>query len=212
MARGSRYLPIRMQGGTNEMTRNEFLQALRHRLAGMPKADLEDRISFYNEMIDDRIDEGLSEAEAIAALGSVDSVIAQVIASVPLRHLVREKISTTRKPSGMGIALIALGSPLWLALAISAFAVVLSLFVTLWAVVACLWVSDIALAASLLGGVGLGAVLLFTSSASMAVAMIGVGLVGGGLSILFFFGAKYATIGAAKLTRLSAIGIKKLFI
>lgn len=194
------------------MTRNEFLHALEQRLAGIPKEDRENRLSFYNEMIDDRIDEGLSEQEAIAALGAVDGVAAQAIASVPLGHLVRERISKTRKPTGWEIVLIAVGSPIWLSLLIALFAAVLLLFISLWALVLCLWVSDLALAVSLLFGIGVGAVLAFSASSLSAAAMIGGGLIAGGLSILFFFASKYATIGAAKLTRLSFIGIKRLFI
>lgn len=194
------------------MTRKEFLEALERRLAGMPKADREDRLSFYNEMIDDRVEEGLSEPEAIAALGSVDDVVAKAIASVPLGHLVREKLSTGRKLEAWEIVLVAVGSPVWLALLISLFAVVLSLFVSLWAVVISLWTLDLALAVSLAGGVGIGTVLLFTAAPLPALALMGVGLVGGGLSIFFFYGAKYATIGMAKFTRLCVIGIKKLFI
>ena len=194
------------------MTRNEFLRALEMRLVGLPKADREDRLSFYNEMIDDRMDEGLTELEAIAALGSVDGVAAAVIASVPLGHIVREKISTRRSLSGGAIALIAIGSPIWFSLAIALFAVVLSLFVSLWAVVISIWASDLALAASLVGGVGIGTALLFTASSYAAPIWIGLGLVGGGLSILLFYGAKCLTVGAVKLTKLSIVGIKRLLI
>lgn len=194
------------------MTRNEFLRALELRLVGLPKVDREDRLSFYNEMIADRMDEGLSEEDAIAALGGVDSVVAQAIASTPLSHLVRERIGTRRRPTAWEITLIAVGAPIWLSLLISLFAVALSLFVSLWALVLCLWACELALAVSLLGGIGLGTVLAFTSSVPIALMTVGAGFAAGGLAIFFFFGAKYATIGMVRLTRLSAIGIKKLFI
>ena len=194
------------------MTRNEFLWALEKRLVGLPQADREDRVSFYNEMIDDRMEEGLSEVEAIAELGSVDSVAYAAIASVPLGRIVRERISTKHKPSGGTIALIAIGSPIWLSLAIALLAVALSLFLSLWAVVISVWACDLVLAASLVGGVGLGSVLLFTTPSSMATMWIGLGLAAGGLSIFFFYGAKYLTIAAAKLTKLSIVGIKRLLV
>lgn len=194
------------------MTKNEFLAVLERRFAGLPAADREDRLSFYGEMIDDRVEEGLSEEAAIADIGSIDSVVSNAIASIPLGSLVREKISRGRRLSGWAIALIAVGSPIWLALLISLFAVALSVFAALWAVVVSLWAVDLALAVALVGGVGTGAVLLFTASVPSALFVIGAGLVSGALSIFWFFGAKYTSIGMAKLSRLCLIGIKKLFI
>ena len=42
------------------MYKYEFLTALREQLVGLPKEDIEERISFYEEMINDRMDEGKS--------------------------------------------------------------------------------------------------------------------------------------------------------
>ena len=187
------------------MTKNEFLAVLERRFAGLPAADREDRLSFYGEMIDDRVEEGLSEEAAIADIGSIDSVVSNAIASIPLGSLVREKISRRRRLSGWAIVLIAVGSPIWLALLISLFAVALSVFAALWAVVVSLWAVDLALAVALVGGVGTGAVLLFTASVPSALFVIGAGLVSGALSIFWFFGAKYTSIGMAKLSRLCLI-------
>jgi hypothetical protein len=41
------------------MNKQEFLTALKKALSPLSKADLEERLSFYSEMIDDRIEEGL---------------------------------------------------------------------------------------------------------------------------------------------------------
>ena len=48
------------------MKKQEFLNELRKQLAGLPKDDLDNRINFYEEMINDRMDEGLSEEEDIS--------------------------------------------------------------------------------------------------------------------------------------------------
>lgn len=52
------------------MTKEQFLRAVRERLTGLPQSDIDRSLDFYSEMIDDRIDEGLSEEEAVAAMGS----------------------------------------------------------------------------------------------------------------------------------------------
>ena len=56
------------------MKREEFLAELRKSLAGLPKEDIEDRINFYDESISDRMEDGKTEEEAIADIGSVDDV------------------------------------------------------------------------------------------------------------------------------------------
>lgn len=47
------------------MNKQEFLVKLRKGLSGLPKEDIEERLTFYSEMIDDRMEEGLSEEEAV---------------------------------------------------------------------------------------------------------------------------------------------------
>ena len=47
------------------MTKFEFLEELRNGLNGLPKNEIEERISFYSEIIDDYIEDGLSEEHAV---------------------------------------------------------------------------------------------------------------------------------------------------
>ncbi len=46
------------------MTKQEFLARLEQGLSGIPRADLDERLGFYGEMIDDRTEDGCSEDEA----------------------------------------------------------------------------------------------------------------------------------------------------
>ena len=43
------------------MNKQEFLAELRKGLSGLPQDDIEERLIFYDEMLEDRIEEGLSE-------------------------------------------------------------------------------------------------------------------------------------------------------
>ena len=56
------------------MNKQEFLDRLRKGLSGLPQAEREERLLFYSEMIDDRMEEGLTEEEAVAALGSLEEI------------------------------------------------------------------------------------------------------------------------------------------
>ena len=79
------------------MTREMFLAELRQRLAGLPREELEERLAFYGEMLDDRLEDGLTEEEAAESLGTPEEVAAQVLAEVPMSVLVREKVKPKTK-------------------------------------------------------------------------------------------------------------------
>ena len=100
------------------MRKQEFLQELRDGLAGLPQNEIEKRVAFYAEMIDDRVEEGLSEEEAVAAVGTVYEIVLQAAEEFPEQVSVR--IKPKRKLSAMAIVLLILGSPVWFSLLIAA--------------------------------------------------------------------------------------------
>lgn len=79
------------------MNKEAFLLKLRKELSGLPQDELAERLTFYSEIIDDRIEEGLSEEEAVAAVGSVDEIVMQSIGEVPFTKIAKEKIKTNRR-------------------------------------------------------------------------------------------------------------------
>ena len=130
------------------MNKQEFLSQLRSGLSGLPQTDIEGHIGFYGEMIDDRIEEGVPEEEAVRQIGTVEEVIEEIIAETPLTKLVKEKVKPKRALKAWEIVLIILGSPIWLPLLIGAAAVILSLYIVLWALIVSMWAVEIALIAS----------------------------------------------------------------
>ena len=74
------------------MKKNEFLWGLAEGLRGLPPEDLERWVDYYREMIDDRMDEGLSEEEAVADLGSLEQIRDQILTETPLPRLVKESV------------------------------------------------------------------------------------------------------------------------
>ena len=194
------------------MTKSEFLEQLRGRLNGLPQSDLEERLNFYGEMIDDRVEDGLSEEDAVAAVGSVDEIAEQIVKDTPLAKLVKEKITPKRALKSWEIVLIAVGSPIWFSLLVAAFAVMISIYVTIWSLIVSLWATGISLAVAFLGGLLGGLVFIISHDFTFGFALIGAGLVCAGLSIFMFFGCKAATKGAVILTKKIASGIKHLFV
>ena len=194
------------------MNKTQFLEELRGRLHGLPQTDLEERLTFYGDMIDDRVEEGLTEEEAIDEIGSVDEVVAQILSDTSLSRLIAERIKPGKGMPVWGTVLVILGFPLWLPLLIAGGAVVLSFYVVLWALVVVLWAVDLALAAGAIGGVAAGVFFILRGYVSQGVLLISAGAVLAGLTILMYFVCREATHGVGTLTVRITAGIKSLFL
>ena len=194
------------------MNKQEFLEALRQKLAGLPQEDRDERLNFYSEMIDDRMEEGLSEEEAVADVGSVDDVVTQIISDTPLSKLVKEKVKPKRRLRVWEIVLIVAGAPIWLSLLLAGAVVAFSLYLTLWSLIAALWAVDFALAMSFLYGCVSAVVFAVRGYGFSALATLGAGLFSAGAAVFLFFGCVAAAKGVVRLTKRIVLGIKSLFI
>ena len=192
------------------MNKQVFLTQLRRGLSGLPKGDIDQRLTFYNEMIEDRMEDGIPEEAAVSEVGNVGEIVSQIIADVPLTKIVKERITPKKKPGTWEIVLLALGSPIWLSFLLAAFAVMVSLYAVLWTVIIVLWAVFAALVAC--GGIGIasGTVFAVKGSAPAGMALIGAGIVCAGLSIFAFFGCRAASKGAVRLTGKITLWIKSL--
>ena len=72
------------------MKKADFFDALRRSLADLPQGDAQNVLDYYGEFIDDRVDEGMDEEAAVAALGSVDELAAAVLADRPVTGLIQK--------------------------------------------------------------------------------------------------------------------------
>ncbi|MBQ6372365.1 MAG: DUF1700 domain-containing protein [Oscillospiraceae bacterium] len=194
------------------MNKEQFLNELRSRLNGLPKADLEERLFFYGEMIDDRVEDGLSEEEAVAGIGTVDEIVDQILEEVPLSALVKEKVRQSRGLKIWEIVLIVLGFPLWLPLLISAFAIGLSLYIVLWSIMISIWAIDLSLAASAVGGILAAVWYLVQGNPAAAGFSFGAGVICAGLAVLLFYGCVELTKALIHLTKKMVLVIKNMFI
>lgn len=117
------------------MHKQDFLTALSDALYGLPQSDIEQSIEYYSEIIDDQMEDGISEEEAVASLGAPDAVAKQILMDTTLPKLVKAKVKPSRTLRAWEITLLILGSPIWASLLIAAVSVLLSLYITIWAVI-----------------------------------------------------------------------------
>ena len=194
------------------MTKLKFLLSLNEKLSGLPQKDVEERLGFYSEMIEDRMEEGLTEEEAVAAVGSVDEIAEQILADIPLTKIAVENMKPKRRFKTWEIVLLILGSPLWVSLLVAAFAVGLAAYAVLWAAIASLWAVFASVVACAFGGWVAGVGFLIGGNTVTGVAMIGAGFVCGGLSVFLFFGCKNLTKWTAVLAKKAVLWLKKRLI
>lgn len=168
------------------MDKNTFLTNLQKRLKGLPEEDVRRTLEYYREMIEDRMEEGLTEEEAVADMGSLEEIAEPLLPK-----------TAKRKMKAWEIVLLILGFPVWFPLLVAAAAVVISIVAAIYAV-------DVSLAASCLGGVLCAVVYLIQCNWAGAAFLFGASLACGGLSIL-------CLMGSNALMKLCFTAMKKAF-
>lgn len=66
------------------MNKQEYLGQLRAALACLPEDEIAESVAFYEEMIDDRMADGLAEEEAVASLDDPKAAARTIIADVSM--------------------------------------------------------------------------------------------------------------------------------
>ena len=207
------------------MNREDFLTALAERIQQLPTDEKNTVYEYYNEIILDKIDSGMSEAEVVAELGDIDDIAAKILSEyapqpdtvqgpAPLQepHITPSngysyqpqmppKRSTAAKV-WIIIGLV-LGSPIWLSLLIAFFAVILSVVVAVVSVIISFWGAA--------GAVTLSGLLFFAASflvlpqnVGLAIFQMGLGLVVSALGVAW-------CIGMVALTQVTCRFLKWMF-
>ena len=158
------------------------------------------------------MEEGLSEQDAVLSMGNIESVVSQILAEIPLLRIVKQKIKPKRQLSTWEIVLLSIGSPIWGALLISAFAVVFSLYVSIWAVLISIFAVEASFVCCAVGGVFVGAIFCFTNHLISGIFMFGASFVCAGLSIFLCSGCKFTTKSILLFTKKLMLWLKKCFI
>lgn len=159
------------------MNKQEFLAAVRKEIGTLSSEDIRRSLDFCAEIIDDRMDDGMTEAEAVAAFGSVQDAARQILEDAPV----------PKKPKKRGVpalmwATVIIWGPVWI-----------SLLISLWGIVVSLYASAAAVAVSALGS-------FLVTVAALAQPLngfftVGTGFLLAGISILLFLLSGYAAKG-----------------
>lgn len=155
------------------MNKQAFLRELSGSLRELPRAERAQSLEYYGEMIQDRMEEGMTEEAAVACLGSVEEIARQILEGSPLPE--KKQV----RASGGVVALVVLGSPIWLSLLFAFLAVVLSAYIALWSLIAALYA--VLLGMAVCGPCGLLGFVVGLVKGNLAQAVL---LLGGGCALL----------------------------
>ena len=203
------------------MNKQQFLAAIRDRLGELSPEDLESSLDYYREMIEDRMEDGMTEEEAVAAMGSADEIAAQVLAETPRPEPTFEpepmpeadpEPPKSRLRKGWAVALAVVGSPVWLPLLIAAVVILAAVYIVIWSVLISMYAVDLSLAAGALGSAFGFGTLLFFGYPTQGMLFLGAGLLCAGLAVLLFFACNWLARLTIRLGKVTAHGIKAIFI
>ena len=69
------------------MNRNQFIDILARKLSSLPEQEIKQTIDYYYEIISDKINDGMSEDQAIESLGSIDEIVAATLSDTATNNL-----------------------------------------------------------------------------------------------------------------------------
>ena len=194
------------------MKKEEFLSELRRHLGGLPKEEIEDRISFYEEMIDDKISDGYNEEEVVNELGSPKDVAREIIGDVPLTKIIKERVKPKRQLKAWEIVLIIVGFPLWFPLVLALFIVFISMYAVVWSLIVALFAVVVSFISGGSWAMLVGTMNIFDKNLSFGVFEIGSGLLVVGLGLLLVLFSKTIVVALIKLTKKMLVGTKNLVV
>lgn len=186
------------------MTRMQFIMELTKRLKKLPKDDREKVLEYYLELIDDRIDDGVPEEEAVAAVGSIDEITTQILGDIPLAKLAKDSLKTKNFEPSILILMI-ISFPIW-------FSILISLYAMTLAVVLSFAVISIVLGVCTLVALLCGIQHLFIDGFALSLFFFGSALICAGLFMFFRILGQCTAKGGKWVSKKFWLWIKSLFL
>ena len=189
------------------MNKRQFISELAARLSWLSPEEKHKILQYYDEIITDRIEDGVPEAEAVAAVGSVDDIVENIRRDMPFTAPAKVYPQPQKQSGSTAIVWIILAvvtSPIWLSLLFATIVVVWALVITLFALI-------FAFGAACLSCLGAGVFMSVTGSPAAGLCIAGAGLICGAITLFLIFPIWYAARGLVKFVGFLFREIKALF-
>ena len=187
------------------MNKTQFCALLGNKLKPyLSPKEMYKTLNFFEEMIDDRIDEGLSEEEAVSQLGDIDIIVDQILDEHNIGKK-QTKLVWRFIPRELGFINIVLLFPAW----ITIFSLVASLFIVILSIIFSIVFSIIAI---FIGGILLilksPFYLIYERNISYFLDTLGFGFVKTGIGLIGI----YWLLKMHKKSRRDGVSIKTIFV
>ena len=187
------------------MNKTQFCALLGNKLKPyLSPKEMYKTLNFFEEMIDDRIDEGLSEEEAVSQLGDINIIVDQILDEHNIGKK-QTKLVWRFIPRELGFINIVLLFPAW----ITIFSLVASLFIVILSIIFSIALSIIAI---FIGGILLilksPFYLIYERNISYFLDTLGFGFVNTGIGLIGI----YWLIKIYKKSRQNGINIRTIFV
>lgn len=193
------------------MNKEIFIKELKKGLKRLPGEEKRKQLSYYSELIDDMVEDGMSEAEAVVRLGDAKDICDNILKEFSAQT----SPDKTNKPSTgwkvILIILIVLGSPVWLSIFLAVFAVALAIYVCFWAVVVSLFAVAFALAVSALAMIVFLIFKLIAGNVATAVLALAAAFILAGLAVLIGLAAYWTARGVVLTAAAMVKAVKAIF-
>jgi uncharacterized membrane protein len=214
------------------MTKTEYISRLTELLSDLDQGYVSSSVQYYTEMIDDRIEDGLTEDEALNAIGSPEETAERIRSEStefdsnsssesdfePIQNNAptteAETITDKKQKKGLTVLawiLIILGFPVWGSILVGIISAVFSFFCALWAVVISAWAVSCALIGIGVYYIVYSIIAFITAGAGTGLFCLGTGILVTGISLFAIIGSKYLSKGVLYITKLIPCSIVKLF-
>lgn len=197
------------------MNKQDFLSELSAKLASLPKHEIDKSISYYEEIINDRIEDNMAEEDAVAALGDIESIANNIMYDMSIPALMKAKVSESKNKASnkvVWLILVILGFPLWFPLLITFASVFITVYISVWVIIVSLCAVVISLGAACIAGIASGFVMLFMKSVASGLSALGLAIICGAITIFMIKPVYLITLALIKFTASIIRKVKSLFI
>ncbi len=174
----------------------QFLQQLKIRLNHLPPLEVGKVLSYYSESLEDKLEDGFTEEEAVKSFGSIEDIVKNIEEEISLSTIVIEKVKSKRKKDSemnkgevnkiLIIIMIALTFPIWIGVVGGLFGLILAFYSILWTIPIAVGSMYVCLYPIAITNVLFGFVRIVTMDIFSGLALLGVGIVSIGIAIAFY--------------------------
>ncbi len=183
------------------MNKIDFLSILKEKLGHLPYHEVERLITFYSEVIDDKMEDGMDEVEAIASIGSIEDILRTIehddipnsnntnnfdYSNDDYNETTNNETTTSSKSNRiLLIILLIVTFPLWIGLLLGVLGTLFGITVALYAIVFSMLVTFFAFLFAAIIMIGFG-VYYIPSQIEVSILLFGGSFMTIGLSLLTY--------------------------